>query len=186
MRIITGKLKGRSVPVPESGRIRPTADRTKEGLFSVIAARRFFDNCRVLDLFAGSGNLGFEALSRGAETVLFVDSEPTHIRSIEKTARRFSVDTQSSTRLSRVEEFLKEPPAAYDFIFCDPPYDYHMMVEMVSLLLENGWLGRDGWFILEHDKRHDFTGHSHCFYSKAYGRTTVSIFQAQAVDSQID
>lgn len=182
MRIITGKLKGRTVPVPDSGRIRPTSDRTKEGLFSVIAARRFFENCLVLDLFAGSGNLGFEAISRGAERVLFVDSDVSHIRSIEKTSRQFQIDDQTETRVVSVENYLQQPPVQFDLIFCDPPYDFHMMTEMVSTVLDDGWLSQDGWFILEHDKRHDFSGHDNCFYSRSYGRTTVSIFQAQAVD----
>ncbi|WP_372903082.1 RsmD family RNA methyltransferase, partial [Rhodohalobacter sp.] len=69
MRVITGKLKGRKIPVPNTDLLRPTSDRTKEGIFSVIAARTYLDNTRVLDLFAGSGNLGFEAISRGAENV---------------------------------------------------------------------------------------------------------------------
>jgi 16S rRNA (guanine966-N2)-methyltransferase len=70
MRIITGKLKGRKIPIPDTGELRPTSDRTKEGIFGVIAARWFFDGCHVLDLFAGSGNLGFEAISRGVDHVV--------------------------------------------------------------------------------------------------------------------
>ncbi len=183
MRIITGRLKGRVIPVPDTGSLRPTSDRTKEGLFSVIAARRFFDGTRVLDLFAGSGNLGFEAISRGSEHVLFVDQHPEHIRHIEKLAHQFNIKRQVQTRTQSVEQFLDGPSTAHDFIFCDPPYDYFMMTKMTDKILHGGWLKPDGWFILEHDKRHDFSSHAHCFYARAYGRTIVSIFQAQAVDS---
>lgn len=186
MRIITGKLKGRKIPVPDTGRIRPTSDRAKEGLFSVIAARRFFEGMGVLDLFAGSGNLGLEAISRGAEHVLFVDSDAEHIRVIQNTARQFGVENQIQTITRSVEAFLEQPPAVSDLIFCDPPYDYHWMEGMVTMILENGWLARGGWIVLEHDKRFNFSGHPHCFYTKSYGRTTVSIFQDQAVDSDTD
>lgn len=183
MRIITGKLKGRNIPVPDTDSLRPTSDRTKEGLFSVIAARRFFEGTTALDLFAGSGNLGFEAISRGTDHVLFVDQHPEHIRQIEKLAAKFKIDPQVQTRKLSVEQFLDTPPVAYDFVFSDPPYDYFMMTEIPEKIIRGGWLKPDGWFILEHDKRHDFTNHPNCFYSKAYGRTIVSIFQTQAVDS---
>ena len=176
MRIITGKLKGRTISVPKTGRLRPTSDRTKEGLFSVIDARVYFENTRVLDLFAGSGNLGFEAISRGAKTCLFVDDDPKHISHIEKTANAFGVAGQISTRLSNVEIFLEKNQGTYDFIFADPPYDYFKMAEMIDLIVTENWLNEDGWFILEHDKRYDFSSHEKCVFSKPYGRTIVSIF----------
>lgn len=182
MRIITGKLKGRSIPVPKSGLLRPTSDRTKEGLFSVIDARVYFDNTRVLDLFAGSGNLGFEAISRGSEFCLFVDDEPLHIRQIEKTAKNFGVDSQIGTLISEVEIFLQQKHGTFDFVFADPPYDYYKMEEMIDLIVSENWLNEDGWFILEHDKRHDFSSHENCVFSKPYGRTIVSIFKRNPAD----
>jgi len=183
MRIITGKLKGRKIPVPDSGELRPTADRTKEGLFAVIDSRRYFDGTNVLDLFAGSGNLGLEAISRGTAHVLFVDSNPEHLKHIEKLSKAFKVDNQISTAAFPAEEYLQKNPVPFDLIFCDPPYDYAYMNEMLEIILTKGWLDPDGWFILEHDKRHDFKNHTNCFYTKPYGRTIVSIFQMQPVDS---
>ncbi|MEX1062641.1 MAG: 16S rRNA (guanine(966)-N(2))-methyltransferase RsmD [Balneolaceae bacterium] len=183
MRIITGKLKGRTIPVPDTGELRPTSDRTKEGLFGVIAARRFFEGCRVLDLFAGSGNLGFEAISRGADHVLFVDRNAEHLKHIEQLSREFKVDNQTATVLKPAEEFLQGTPVPSDLIFCDPPYDYVYMDDMIAIILEKEWLNTEGWFILEHDKRYDFQDHDHTFHTKAYGRTIVSIFQKQPVIS---
>ncbi len=178
MRIITGKLKGRTIPVPKTDLLRPTSDRTKEGLFSVIAARTYFDNTRILDLFAGSGNLGFEAISRGAGSVLFVDREALHNRHIEKIAGQFGVEDQINTLTMEIETFLdKTDFGAFDFIFADPPYDYFLMAEMIDKVMEGSLLKDDGWFILEHDKRHDFSEHPLCRFSKPYGRTVVAIFR---------
>lgn len=182
MRIITGTLKGRKIPAPATDLLRPTSDRTKEGIFSVMAARRYFESTDVLDLFAGSGNLGFEALSRGSESVLFVDREPEHIKHIEKLAKQFGVDKQISTRVMPVEEYLEAPGRRFDFIFADPPYDYFYMNGIIEMVLERDLLKEDGWFILEHDKRHDFSDHPNCVYFKPYGRTFVSIFKEDPSD----
>ncbi|MEX0646382.1 MAG: 16S rRNA (guanine(966)-N(2))-methyltransferase RsmD [Balneolaceae bacterium] len=182
MRIITGKLKGRNIPAPKTDLLRPTSDRTKEGLFSVIDARTYLDNTRVLDLFAGSGNLGFEAISRGAEKCVFVDREVNHLRHIEKLAKKFQVEAQVQTVQADVEEYLKKTPLSFDFIFADPPYDYFLMEEMIGAVFQNNWLKSDGWFILEHDKRFDFSSHQNCVFSKPYGRTIVSIFKQYTED----
>lgn len=183
MRIITGKLKGRIIPIPDTGELRPTSDRAKEGIFSVIASRRYFEGCHILDLFAGSGNLGLEAISRGADHATFVDRNSQHIKHIEKLSREFKVEKQITTVISSVEDYLKRPTGPFDLVFADPPYDYVFMADMIDIMLQNGWLGNDGWFILEYDKRHNFSKHTHCIYTKPYGRTTVSIFQVQPVDS---
>lgn len=182
MRIITGLLKGRRINIPKTLNVRPTSDRTKEGLFSIIEARRFIRDMQVLDLFAGSGNLGFEAISRGAANVLSVDGDHRNIRHIENVAEEFEVSSQVRTVTSNVEDFLQGPAVPYDIIFADPPYDYPLMEEMIETILTKGWMQPDGWLILEHDKRHDFTGHPQCAQTKAYGRTTVSIFTLEEGD----
>ncbi|MFU8812976.1 MAG: 16S rRNA (guanine(966)-N(2))-methyltransferase RsmD [Balneolaceae bacterium] len=179
MRIITGKLKGRIIDVPDTGELRPTSDRAKEGIFSAIAARRYFDGLTVLDLFAGSGNLGFEALSRGAKQVLFVDMNPRHIEHIRHTAEQLDVAAQCVTRTAEVMELLNGPVLPADLIFADPPYDYPAMDEIMDTVLEQEWLTADGLLILEHDKRHDFSAHAHAVYTKAYGRTIATIFAAK-------
>lgn len=176
MRIITGTLKGRKINIPNTLTVRPTSDRTKEGLFSVIEARRYIRDARILDLFAGSGNLGVEAISRGAANVLFVDNDRRNIRHIEKLSKQFEISDQVRTAVADVSDFLNGPALPYDIIFADPPYEYPEMEAMIEIILTRGWLNDNGWFILEHDKRHNFEEHLHCFFSKAYGRTIVSIF----------
>lgn len=177
MRIITGKFKGRNIPVPQTGLLRPTSDRAKEALFSVIDARTYFEGTRILDLFAGSGSLGFEAISRGAESCRFVDAEPDHIKHIEKLGRQLEIDDQIRTYTMDVEMFLETNPGGFDFIFADPPYDYYDFPGLVEAVLSGEWLNPGGWFILEHDKTNDFEPHEHCVYSKAYGRTVIAMFK---------
>jgi 16S rRNA (guanine(966)-N(2))-methyltransferase RsmD len=178
MRIITGTLKGRNISIPKTLNVRPTSARTKEGLFSVLDARKFIRGARVLDLFAGSGNLGIEAISRGADQVLFVDSDRRNTKHIENISAEFDISEQVRTVTSPVEKFLEGMPLPYDIIFSDPPYDYPLMNEMIETILNDGWLAEGGWLILEHDKRHNFSDHPHCAYYKKYGRTHVSIFLA--------
>lgn len=178
MRIITGKLKGRTIPIPDTGELRPTSDRAKEGIFSVIEARTYLDNARVLDLFAGSGNLGFEAISRGASAVLFADRESAHTDQIRKTAAELGIEAQVQTITIDISEFLESGEAgSFDFVFADPPYDYHAMEEMIAHVMDGNLLNSDGWFVLEHDKRHDFSAHPRCFTSKKYGRTIAAFFR---------
>lgn len=178
MRIITGKLKGRNIPIPKTGSLRPTSDRAKEGIFNVIEARTYFDDTRILDLFAGSGNLGLEAISRGAASCLFVDRETEHTLHIENLAKKFDIEQQVQTITMDIENFLKSRThTQFDFVFADPPYDFFMMTDLPEIILDGGFLKPDGWFILEHDKRHNFSDHENCVYSKAYGRTIASIFK---------
>lgn len=179
MRIITGLLKGRQIHIPKTLNVRPTSARTKEGLFSILDARKYIRNAHVLDLFAGSGNLGIEAISRGASKVLFVDSDRRNIDHIEAISEEFEISDQVRTVTAPVERFLEGMPLPYDIVFADPPYDFALMEEMIDTICKEGWLAENGWLIVEHDKRHDFTDHSHCAYFKEYGRTHVSIFLAE-------
>ncbi len=179
MRIITGTLKGRKITVPAHVDMRPTSDRAKESIFSVIEVRKHIAGSAILDLFAGSGNLGFEAISRGASMAIFVESSSAASDHIEKTARQFGVEKQARVICSSVESFLAGPPSPFDIVFADPPYEYPEMTQLPDIILHEGWLKRDGWFILEHDKRHHFGDHPHCVFAKPYGRTIVTIFRTE-------
>ena len=184
MRIITGKLKGRRIHIPKGLDVRPTTDRTKESIFNKIEAYKHIQGSVVLDLFGGSGNLGFEAISRGAKSVTFVELSQKNVRHIENVASEFGVEGQIRTNVDDVQSYLNGMAIPYDFIFCDPPYEYAWMEKMIAQILENNWLQEEGWFILEHDKYHKYKEHPHCFFSKAYGRTTISIFEKYPLDSK--
>lgn len=176
MRIITGLLKGRKINIPKTLSVRPTTDRVKEGLFSVIESYRFIPDCTVLDLFAGSGNLGFEALSRGAQRVLFIDHNRANIKHIQKQANVFELPDQVRSITLDVKRFLEGPPAPADIIFSDPPYKYPYIEATVEIILAEGWLKPAGWLILEHSKFLDFSNHPNLLQVKKFGRTYVSFF----------
>lgn len=176
MRIITGSLKGRRLKSPTTDETRPTSDRTKEGMFNVIDARRYFDDLEVLDLFGGSGNLGFEAISRGAAHVTFVDASRASVKIIEENATILGVSDQVRVVCSPVDTFLSRFARPFDLVFADPPYDYPEMEKLIDVVMNTGWLAEGGWFLLEHDKRHNFSEHPWCVFSKPYGRTIVTIF----------
>ncbi len=186
MRIITGTLKGRKITIPAHIDMRPTSDRAKESIFSMIEVRKHIAGCTVLDLFAGTGNLGFEAISRGAQSVLFVEYASAAVDHIEKTAQQFGVQKQIQAARSSVEAFLSGHPRPFDIVFADPPYDYPEMTRLPEIILKEGWLRPDGWFILEHDKRHHFGEHPECVFTKPYGRTIVSIFRMDSSSEKAD
>jgi 16S rRNA (guanine(966)-N(2))-methyltransferase RsmD len=185
MRIITGKLKGRIIPVPQGSAIRPTTDRVKESIFSMLEVHKGIHDALVLDVFAGSGSLGFEAISRGAARVVFVEQQRGACLQLEETAKKFGISEQIQTITAPAERFLKQTPRPFDIIFADPPYEYPFIQAMVNHILEAGWLKPDGWLILEHDRRHAFFDDPRCISTRSYGRTIVSILVSEPPNSQL-
>lgn len=178
MRIITGTLKGRKINIPKTLDVRPTTDRVKESIFAVIESHLYISDCAVLDLFAGSGSLGFEALSRGAKSAFFVDHNRSNVKHIEKLANDFELPEQTTTTTLDVKHFLDGPAMPFDLIFSDPPYKYEHIEETVETILNKGWLKPHGWLVLEHSKFLDFSKHPNLLQAKKYGRTYVSFFEA--------
>ena len=121
MRVISGRYKGRKLVSFTAAHIRPTTDRVKESLFNKIAAH--VPSARVLDLFAGSGSLGIESLSRGCESVTFVDSHKTSLKIIRDNLRSLDIQTGFEICAADVFKYLKKSPVQpYDLIFIDPPF----------------------------------------------------------------
>ena len=146
MRIIAGKWRGRPIDAPPGPATRPTADRVRETLFSMLASRLgSFDELRVADLFAGSGALGLEALSRGAQSAVFVESDPKAASVIRRNAERLGADVQlmtgSALALPRTEPF--------DVIFADPPYSSGSGSAVVAAVARAEWLASGGWMSVE-------------------------------------
>lgn len=175
MRIISGYLRRRQIKAPKGLITRPTTDRVKESMFNMLNSRIDFEEADVLDLFAGTGSLGFEALSRGAAAVTFVDSNSRVMKVCRDNATELDVDEACVCFQSDVMDFLRTysgPP--FDLILADPPYELEALPGLPDAAL--AFLAPDGAFVLEHDQRHSFDDHPNMETSRAYGRTIVSIF----------
>ncbi|HJY62762.1 MAG TPA: RsmD family RNA methyltransferase [Ignavibacteria bacterium] len=188
MRIIAGKYKSRRIFSDHSSAgnfvreskstYRPTTDRAKESLFNVLNNLLDFDSVSCLDLFAGSGALGFESLSRGAASCDFVDVSVKQMRLINRTAEELNVLAQVNIYNSEVFDFLDgNENNSYDLIFADPPYNYDKYDILISKVIKAGF----GIFVLEHpphvsllydSKRYDMI-------SKTIGITNFKIFSSR-------
>ena len=164
-RIIAGSAGGRRLSVPAGRGTRPTSDRAREGLFATIGSLLGpLDGARVLDLYAGSGAVGLEALSRGASHALLVESDERAARTIRANIRSLGLDGAElvTARVERVlthrhGRFTGPPAQPYDFVFADPPYatGEREVVEMLELLRDGGWLAPDALIAVERESRGD-------------------------------
>ena len=149
MRIIAGDWRGRKLVAPPGDLTRPTADRTRETLFNMLASRvGSFDGLSVVDLFAGSGALGLEALSRGAASCLFVEQDARAVEAIRKNIETLDARARSVVQQGSVLS-LSPAKAAHDVIFLDPPYDTGAGHVALDRLARLGWIGPATWVVLE-------------------------------------
>jgi 16S rRNA (guanine966-N2)-methyltransferase len=151
MRIIAGQWRGRKLLTPEGQATRPTADRVREALFSMLSSRLgSFDELRVADLYAGSGALGLEALSRGAAFACFVDQDPRAASAIRgnlatlAAAERALVLTRSADALPSQQQF--------DLLFADPPYAPGSGTVALAAILKSGWASPGSWISIETER----------------------------------
>jgi 16S rRNA (guanine966-N2)-methyltransferase len=148
MRIIAGEWRGRKIEAPPGQGTRPTADRTRETLFSMLASRLgSFGGLRVADLYAGSGALGLEALSRGAAHATFVENDPIAIRAIRANVESLGAAARAEARPLSAATLAQSQP--FDLIFADPPYASGSGSAVVQAVAEAGWLAPGGWLAVE-------------------------------------
>lgn len=148
MRIISGAWRGRTIEAPAGQSTRPTADRVRETLFSMLASRLgSFEDLRVADLFAGSGALGFEALSRGAAHATFVESDPRAAATIKRNAQRLGAGERIQLRGGSALALPAAEP--FDLIFADPPYAAGSGSSAVEAVAKAEWLAHGGWLTVE-------------------------------------
>lgn len=178
MRIITGKYKGRSIETVKSNQVRPATDRVKTTIFNMLQNRLGLNGVSVLDLFAGSGNLGFEALSRGAKKVVFVEDADEALEMIEKNAEDLNCIPDTEIIGGDAVTYLERGARSFELIFADPPYSYERTKEIPGLVFRKRWLGPKGYLIIEHSKHTTFDP-SDLFAVdavKEFGNTRVSFF----------
>lgn len=153
MRIIAGEWRGRKLVAPKGDTTRPTADRTRETLFSMLVSRiGSFESLSVLDLFAGSGALGLEALSRGAAQCLFVEQDKAALDALRANIETLGARTQTEVRAASVMA-LGPARESYDLILLDPPYGTGAGQVALDRLKRLGWIGGQSWIALETEAR---------------------------------
>lgn len=152
MRVISGKAKGHRLFAPKGRTLRPTSDLVKETLFNIIAT--VIPGARVLDAFAGTGNIGIEALSRGADRVVFIEKSPAHVRLLRRNLAHCRLESQSQVYCGDVNKILRtvrKTVCQFDLIYLDPPYrQTKMLQDILRVLIEYSLIVETGMIIAEH------------------------------------
>lgn len=177
MRIITGSARGKKLLAPEGDGTRPTTDRVKESMFNLI--NRFLPTARVLDLFAGSGALGIEALSRGCAQAFFVEPDNRAHGIMLKNLEGAHLSERAECFRSTATEFLAKPHNAFDLVFLDPPYNTGLLTKAILELEKKQLITRGGIIVAESEIGGEVPpecGFEQIRYAK-YGKTTVFILQ---------
>ena len=159
MRIITGTLKGRRLVAPKGLSLRPTSDRVKESMFNILGNE--LKGKTILDLFAGTGNLGIEALSRGAERVTFVEKDGEAIKLIKKNLIACKMEGRADLLRKDVNQaigYLKEKEERFDLIFMDPPYEKRLIQRTIDRLASERIHADGSILVIEHNKREPLPG----------------------------
>lgn len=176
MRIVSGNLKYRKIEVPAD--VRPTTEKVREAIFSIIGDKIF--NANVLDLFAGSGSLGIEAKSRGAAKVVFNELSRKNLKILKKNLCNCKIEDEIIISNADFRNFLEKSKEKFDIVFFDPPYNsdyYDLSIEMIS---EMNLLNKNGIIIAEHlycDPLQDSYGQIKKIKTKKYGTIGVDIYQ---------
>ena len=176
MRIIAGSRKGHTIHAPRGHDTRPTADRVRENVFNLVGP---VDGADVLDLFAGSGAMGLEALSRGAARAVFVERDPDAVRTIERNLDRLRL-AGAVLRRDAVTALAAEAAAGrkYDLVLVDPPYDMYSSVQPQLARYLPAVLAGDGLLVVETDARLEPELPLPLRTSRRYGQARVTLFEA--------
>ena len=180
MRIISGKYKGRRISPPKGLPVRPTTDMSKEALFNVLNNHFSFEGLKILDLFAGTGNISYEFASRGSTPITSVDGDFGCVKFIKQVATEF--DFNIAATKSDVFTYLEKCKTSYDIIFADPPYalDQATFEKIVSLIFEKELLNQDGMMVIEHSKYTKLDHMINFSFKKSYGGSIFSFFEIES------
>jgi 16S rRNA (guanine966-N2)-methyltransferase len=180
MRIITGKYRGRKLETPENYDIRPTSDKVKEAVFNILMNDIYGSVC--CDLFAGTGNLGIEALSRGAERAYLADRSRDAVRLIRTNLEKCGAQEDAVVLMGDYRRSLNRINEKIDIFFLDPPYREGLYEDCMERIGDLDLLAPDGIILAEHDSRNPLPENCGEFVKtqdRKYGKTTVSIYRRQ-------
>ena len=177
MRIIAGKHRGRRLNIPNNLPVRPTTDRAREALFSILNQKFDFSTSHILDLYAGTGSVSYEFCSRGATEVTAVDQHAGCARYITQTAKE--LDLPLRVYRQNCIQYLEKCRSKYNIIFADPPYALaeETFQKIVNILSENKLLEANGLFVLEHGEQLNFSAESLFVEQRKYGGCVFSFFE---------
>jgi 16S rRNA (guanine(966)-N(2))-methyltransferase RsmD len=171
--------KGRRFDVPHTFKARPTTDFAKEGLFDVLFNYLDFgEGLLALDLFAGTGSISIELVSRGCARVVSVEKDKAHFAFICKVMEGVGTDKCLPVR-GDAFKFIKGAREAFDFIFADPPYDLPLLETIPEVIFKNGLLKEQGLLVVEHGKHTDFSAREHFVEQRVYGSVNFSFFRQE-------
>jgi 16S rRNA (guanine(966)-N(2))-methyltransferase RsmD len=176
MRIIRGTHRGRKITPPSNLPVRPTTDLAKESLFNILDNHLYFEDLRVLDLYAGTGSISYEFASRGSRLIIAVDIHPKCISFINETITKLGFENMKAVRSSAIG-FLGHSGEKYDLIFADPPYDLEGIEEVINLVFSRELLQEGGWLIIEHSREKDFSSFPGFYQHRNYGKVNFSFFR---------
>jgi 16S rRNA (guanine(966)-N(2))-methyltransferase RsmD len=156
--------------------VRPTTDLAKESLFNILDNHIYFDDIRVLDLYAGTGSISYEFASRGSQLVIAVDIHPRCVSFISETATKLGLSQLRAVRSSSIG-FLNHCSEKFDLIFADPPYELEGVEDVIRLVFERQLLLDNGWLIIEHSQGRDFSSFPNFTQHRNYGKVNFSFFK---------
>ena len=177
MRVTGGTGRGQRLKVPSGSRVRPTSDKVKQALFNILGDRVI--EATFLDLFAGAGGIGIEALSRGAGKVVFVDSSGESTTVISRNVEQMGFAERAQIVLSKAEAFLKKHSGVYDIVFLDPPYAEEMQ-PLLESLAASGVVKPEGLVVAEHFKKQpspENAGALSLYREARYGDTVLAFYK---------
>lgn len=184
MRIIGGEYRSRLIQIPKGGRTRPTKDRVREAVFNILV--RKVGGSLVLDLYAGSGAMGIEAISRGARRAVFVEDDPRSVKAISDNIKTLGIPADKAVIVkkdaTKAIRAMAEDGLIFDIIFLDPPYYKKLAKECLINIIQYGIVNSQSLIVVEHHRTDDVTVSDSGFIEKVkrrYGDTHISIFGVQ-------
>lgn len=177
MRIISGRFRGKKIEAPAYLPVRPTTDFAKTGLFNILSHKINLNDIHILDLYAGTGNMTYEFLSRGAKHVTAVDNNKSCTAFISSTLQKLKI-TNARVITSDALLYLANCKESYDIIFADPPYHSSPVNEIANAVMQYGLLLPDGLLIIEHSSDLHSTENAYLLETRRYGAVAFSIFVA--------